>query len=92
MFPSRVAGSGGPAARDLRVATPMETILLNVMESWPLQLAIQAAGGPEIVALAEHVRIRRAGVLIDPGKLQAGQRIRIVSKNSRGEIVDLEVI
>jgi len=88
-----VAGIGeGPVTRDLSIAIPMETTILNVMESWPLQISIQAPGGQETVALSEHARIRQAGVLIDPGSLRSGQRIRIVSRNSRGEIVELEVI
>ncbi|MGE3310923.1 MAG: hypothetical protein AB7O66_13215 [Limisphaerales bacterium] len=62
------------------------------MESWPVQLVLEAPGGREMAALSEHARIRRAGFLVDSGLLRPGQRIRILARSARGEITDLEIL
>ncbi len=70
----------------------METSIIHIMESWPLQLALQTPAGREQVALADNARIQRAGALVDPGALQPGQRVRILKRTTKGEIAELEII
>lgn len=70
----------------------MEATVINVMESWPLQLAVQTTSGREQVALAEDVRIRRAGSPVDPSALRPGQRVLLLNRTSRGEIAELEIL
>jgi hypothetical protein len=70
----------------------MESTIVHIMESWPLQLALQWPSGQEQVMLAENVRIQRAGVLVDPGALQPGQRVRVLIRTTKGEVAELEII
>jgi len=62
------------------------------MESWPLQLVLQTPAGYEHVVLTENVCIRRAEALVDPGVLQPGQRIRVLTRTIRGEIAEIELL
>lgn len=55
----------------------MEATIVNVMESWPLQLALQTSSGPQHVALDESAQIARGGVTLSAGDLRPGQRVRI---------------
>lgn len=70
----------------------MEATIEYIMESWPLQLVLQTPHGREHVALAENARIQRAGMQVDPGDLQPGQHVRIVSQTSQGTIAELEIL
>ena len=70
----------------------MESTIVHIMESWPLQLALQTPAGREQVMLAENVRIQRAGVLVDPGELQPGQRVRVLIRTTKGKVAELEII
>jgi hypothetical protein len=70
----------------------MEATIIHVMESWPLQLALQTPAGPEHMMLAENVRIQRAGELVDPSALRPGQHIQVLMRTSKGEIAELEII
>ncbi len=70
----------------------MEATIVNIMESWPLQLALQTAAGSEQVALAENVLIQRAGVTVDPSTLRPGQTVRLLKRTPRGEIAELEIL
>jgi hypothetical protein len=70
----------------------MEATIINIMESWPLQLALQTTDGREQVALAENVQIQRAGATVDPGELQPGQRVRLLNRTARGEVAELEIL
>ena len=70
----------------------MEATIAQIMESWPLQLMLQTPAERIHVVLAENVRIRRAGVLVDPGVLQPGQRIRVLMRTTRDEIAELEIL
>lgn len=69
----------------------MEATIVHIMESWPLQLALQTPAGREHVVLAENVRIQRAGVLVDPGALQPGQRVRVLIRTTKGAVAELEI-
>jgi len=70
----------------------MEATIIHIMESWPLQLALQTPTGREQVSLAENVLIRRAGILVDPSALQPGGRVRLLKRTARGEIAELELL
>ena len=70
----------------------MEATIINIMESWPLQLALQTPAGREEVALAEDLLIQRSGMRVDPGALQPGQRVRLLKRTARGEIAELEIL
>jgi hypothetical protein len=70
----------------------VEATIVQIMESWPLQLVLQTPAGREQVVLAENIRIERAGVLVDPGVLQPGQRVRVLMRTPRGEIAELEIL
>lgn len=70
----------------------MEATIIHIMESWPLQLALQTAAGREEVALAENVLIQRAGIPVDPSALQPGQPVRLLKRTTRGEIAELEIM
>jgi len=70
----------------------MEATIVNIMESWPLQLALQTPTGLEHVTLAEDARIQHAGASVDPGALHPGQRVRVLKRTSRGEVAELEIL
>jgi hypothetical protein len=70
----------------------MEATIVHIMESWPLQLALQIPDGHVQVMLAEKVRIKREGVLVDPGALQPGQRVRVLLQTTNGAVAELEII
>lgn len=70
----------------------MDARIVQVMESWPLQLALQTPAGGEHIALSEDARIRRRGVIVDPGELSPGQHVRVLARNSRGEVGELEIL
>jgi hypothetical protein len=70
----------------------VEITIVRIMESWPLQLVLQTPAEREHVVLAENIRIRRAGVLVDPGVLQPGQHVRMLMWTARGEIAELEIL
>ena len=70
----------------------MDATILHVMESWPLQLALETSAGSEQLALANGARILRAGEPIDPGELKPGLRVRVLSRTAAGEIAELLVL
>ncbi|KXK01674.1 hypothetical protein FBQ96_14390 [Nitrospirales bacterium NOB] len=72
----------------------METTIIHIMESWPLQLVLQSDSVREDVVLDENVRIYRAGVLVDPGVLRPGQRVRVLRRapDSDTTVTELEII
>jgi hypothetical protein len=70
----------------------MEVTVIHIMESWPLQLAVQTPSGREQVALTEDVRIQRAGTPVDASALRPGQRVLVLKRTSRGEIAELEIL
>lgn len=70
----------------------MEATVINIMESWPLQLALQTPAGREQVALAENVLIQRAGIPVDPSALRPGQTVRLLKRTTRGEVAELEIL
>jgi hypothetical protein len=70
----------------------VDATITHVMESWPLQLALDTPIGREHVALAENVLIHCAGITVDAGALQPGQRVRIHTRTNKAEIADLEIL
>ena len=70
----------------------MEATIVNIMESWPLQLALQTPNGLEHVTLAEDAQIEHAGASADPSALRPGQRVRILKRTPRGEVTELEIL
>jgi hypothetical protein len=72
----------------------MDAIIINVMESSPLQLTLQTSAGKEQVALAENVIIKRAGGRIDPGVLRSRQQVRVKIRRTNGSqtVIELEVL
>lgn len=72
----------------------METTIIHIMESWPLQLVLQNQTVKEDVVLDENVRIYRAGVLVDPGVLRPGQHVRVLRRSTanHAKVAELEII
>jgi hypothetical protein len=70
----------------------MEATIVQVMESWPLQLALQTADEVVHVMLAEKVSIMRKGLAVDPGALHPGQKIRVLSRTPQGSVLALEIL
>jgi hypothetical protein len=70
----------------------MESKIINIMESWPLQLTLQSSGAMEQVTLAEGVRISRSGSTMDTGDLHPEQTIRIVTQAANGQVTELEIL
>ena len=70
----------------------MEATIVHIMESWPLQLALQTPTGLEHVTLAGDVRIQQAGASVDPGALHPGQRVKVLKRTARGEVAELEIL
>lgn len=70
----------------------VEATIRRIMESWPLQLALQTATGVEEFMLAEGATIWRSGILVDPGALRPGQSVRVLLRTPRGEIAELEIV
>jgi hypothetical protein len=72
----------------------METTIVHIMESWPLQLVLQNQAGKEQVVLEENVCIYRAGVLVDPCDLQPGQHVRVLRRSTdrQTRLMELEII
>lgn len=52
--------------------------ILAIMETWPLQLSIDADGqGPRSISLAEDCVVMRDGRAVDPGNLRVGDCVGI---------------
>jgi hypothetical protein len=59
----------------------MKATIIDIMESWPLQLKLQTPTGQEQVMLDENVRIYHAGLLVDPNKLRPGQHVQVLTRS-----------
>lgn len=60
------------------MARSVEGVIVEVMETWPLQLALQTADGLHHVSLTEGSVVRRAdGSPSDLGSLRQGEYVRI---------------
>lgn len=70
----------------------MESKIINIMESWPLQLTLQSSGLMEQVTLAEGIRIVRSGSAMEPGDLEKGQTILIHTQAASGQVTELEIL
>jgi hypothetical protein len=70
----------------------MDAIILNIMESWPLQLTVDTQEGPKQFTLDRQVTVRERGNIVDPGKLRPGQKIQIVISETIASIISIEII
>lgn len=70
----------------------MEAKILRIMESWPLQLALETAAGVEEFMLADGATIWRSGILVDPGELRPDQYVRMLLWTPQGKIAELEIL
>ncbi len=55
----------------------IEGTIVEVMESWPLQLVIQTQSGTQHVVLAPNAAITAKGLSVGPEMLKPGVRVRI---------------
>jgi len=52
-------------------------LLTEVLESWPLQIAVADEQGRRVLPLAENATILRDGAAMGPGDLRPGQSVRL---------------
>lgn len=53
----------------------MEGRIVSVLETWPLQLMVDGAGGRWSVALSADTVVTEGGRQVEPSRLRAGARI-----------------
>jgi hypothetical protein len=70
----------------------METSILEVMESWPLELALQTPSGREVRALTEGARIWRGVESVAAVELRSGQRVRLLKTTESGDIAEITIV
>jgi hypothetical protein len=54
----------------------------GVMETWPLQLAVQTSAGIYHVLLRENATVTSGGHPVSPGRLRAGHAVRVDGESS----------
>jgi len=69
----------------------MEATIIDVMETWPLQLRLMTPTGKLKVRLSEDVTVKRGETLVDPGMLRPGQHVRILNQKTNGAVSDIEI-
>ena len=62
--------------------------ILEVMESWPLQLIVQSGGQTLSISLADNTIVRRARTIVGPGVLAPGQGVRISTSSEDDQIAE----
>ena len=71
----------------------MVDTILNIMETWPLQLVLQTSAGKVQMMLAENTNIKHGREEnLDPGKLRPGQHVRVLKQAANGAIAELEIV
>jgi hypothetical protein len=60
----------------------IEGEIVEVMESWPLQLTVVTQSGRQHVGLLSETRVVKEGQLVDPSVLTSGVRVRIEGENT----------
>ena len=60
----------------------IEGSIVEVMESWPLQLTVETEAGRYQVSLLSETTVTREGETVDPGELMPGLRIRVGGQSS----------
>ncbi len=60
----------------------MKARIVEVMESWPLQLILDSDGEQLFVDLDADVRVERAGVEVGPGTLSPGHQVELADAPS----------
>lgn len=63
-------------------AMTIEGKIIEVMESWPLQLTVETQTSPLNVGLLAETEIIRQGQVLGPGELTPGVRVRIEGENT----------
>ncbi|MEO0688212.1 MAG: hypothetical protein AAFY76_24930 [Cyanobacteria bacterium J06649_11] len=51
--------------------------IIQVMESWPIQLSVETSSGTYDVQLLEDTKITRQGKIVKPGELNPNMRVKI---------------
>lgn len=75
---ARHGGSGdAPMTRGSGSPKTIEGSVLDVMESWPLQLTVQTQGGRCHIELLTETVVSRSGQRVEAGELKPGVRVRI---------------
>ena len=64
------------------VSKTVEGSVLEVMESWPLQLTMQTQEGRYHVGLLAETLVNRGGEKVEPGAIKPGVRVRIEGESS----------
>lgn len=67
---------------DIGATMEIEGHIQEVMESWPLQLAVDTNSGRYHVGLQPETRIEIGGVKVDPGDLKPGLTVLIKGTNT----------
>ena len=64
--------------------------LLEIMESWPLQLRVAVASTEYMLDLNPEAQLERSGARVSPGDLGSGQSIKLLMQD--GEIRHLRIL
>ena len=79
-----VAPTGGPMI--------IEGKIVEVMESWPLQLTVETETGRYHVALLSETTITREGETVDPGELLPDLQVRVEGQASGANAMTAQAI
>jgi len=63
--------------------------IVNVMETWPLQLTVQSGLSRYYVRLTEETKVSRGAQDVGPGQLRPSTRVRIIGQGSGDESTGL---
>jgi hypothetical protein len=63
----------------------IEGQIVNVMETWPLQLTVRTEVTSFHVQLSDRTTTTRDGVPLDPGALRPSARVRITGSSAAGD-------
>ena len=64
---------------------PIKAVILEVMESWPLELLVETGGVKRTVGLAEDATAIRQGESVDLGVLRPGMVVLLQGDASSGD-------
>ena len=63
----------------------IEGRIVSVMETWPLQLAVQGEGSVVHVQLTDQTSLLRGGSAIDPGEISPSMRVEVKGQPLAGD-------
>jgi hypothetical protein len=78
------APTGGPMI--------IEGTIVEVMESWPLQLTVETETGRYHVALLSETTITREGETVDPGELLPDLQVRVEGQRTGSSAISAQTI